>query len=374
MTATTVDLHPTPSLGDVFQAHFRTLYFTLRRVRWLLVIALVLLAVGEILIGRMMKRAHAGTTSPLAACIQASRKPGNTVQMNSTNLSDNLATTQMTVRSKDGKKVMECATTTNSANHRANGSTQTVSGKIVTTKVTFDHGKVTQDSTVTLLSPQEIAQQSTETEMVLAWGRASTTIMALLLIAMFTFRVWRAEPPSKRMYFFSMPMSRGEHTLVKTAAGWCWLVIGIVVVMSVALIEHTLMLTYVGSWQFTAQVSEMLWSTTNVLQNVVAPLAMATVLYLLISAFSIGVDNPGYWLSGIGLGIMILPGVFRILHWKPVGDAVLSAWSGRYGLTAIAPISAPGGSWDVTHWWAATGLWFAIGLVAVTGAAYARRP
>jgi hypothetical protein len=70
---------------------------------------------------------------------------------------------------------------------------------------------------------------------------------------------------------------------------------------------------------------------------------------------------------------MVIPGICKFLDQKPVSDAILSVWRGRYGLSAIAPVSGFG-SWDVTHWWAATGLWFAIGLVAVTGAAYARRP
>lgn len=312
MTATTVDLHPAPSLGDVFQAHFRTLYFTLRRVRWLLVIALVLFAVGQISIARIMKR-------------------------------------------------------------EVNSVTQTAPGKTMTTTVTIEHGIFMQRTAVTPLSPQETVAETADMQAATAWEQTSTTIIGIVLIAMFAFRVWRAEPPSRRMYFLSMPMPRGDHALVKTVAGWCWLVIGIVVLMVVGLIEYGAMLTYVGAWHSTMQMLDEVLHTTFLLQRVVGPLLMATVLYILLSALVIGVDSPGYWLAGIGIGFMVIPAICKFLDQEPVSDAILSVWRGRYGLSAIAPVSGFG-SWDVTHWWAVTGLWFAIGLVAVTGAAYARRP
>lgn len=39
--------------------------------------------------------------------------------------------------------------------------------------------------------------------------------------------VWKSETPSNRGYFWSLPVPRGRHALIKVFSGWAWLMIGI---------------------------------------------------------------------------------------------------------------------------------------------------
>ncbi|MGE0158910.1 MAG: hypothetical protein AB7T31_05815 [Gemmatimonadales bacterium] len=164
--------------------------------------------------------------------------------------------------------------------------------------------------------------------------------------------VWRADTPERRGYFWSLPVERRRHTLVRVASGWGVLlgVCLILMVVAVAALAPSAMrfeqvrLDLGGAWQ---------------------PLATATLAYLLVSTLAVLFENPVRWLAFAWLGVL---GVFI------VGEAAdldgLSDWTEDRVASFFVALGGPVvtdresvAEWS-RHWF----LWLALGSAALVGA------
>src|SRR5690606_8146175 len=109
---------------------------------------------------------------------------------------------------------------------------------------------------------------------------------ALLLVgALWPLGVWRRDTPEQRGYFWSLPVARGPHTLLRVASGWL-LLMGVCVAAMV-----------VGA--LVAQLYAMQLGAAVRLADWYVPLASATLGYLLISVLAVLVDSPVRWVVWI---------------------------------------------------------------------------
>jgi len=184
-------------------------------------------------------------------------------------------------------------------------------------------------------------------------------VVPLTLVgAVWPFGVWRDDAPSRRGYFWSLPVPRGPHTLLRVFLGWV-LLQG--VVLGTMAVVGGIALIYAGRFEAFSPSFELWFS---------APLT-ATLSYLVVSVLTVSVENPVRW------GI-----------WGAIAVAVTGIFSGATGLSWLA--AATGGvmtslsialtgpapelagplpfSW-LTHYL----IWFALGLIGVLAGAFVHR-
>lgn len=216
------------------------------------------------------------------------------------------------------------------------------------------------------------------------------------LIALFApIAVWQGEEPSRRAYFWSLPVERGSHTLLKVLAGWVWLM---AVVAGFLLWLSTLAWLTDGTLGLGTSLlpGREVWRTGDPLGAQIfyhpwrvapwqwlAPFAGATVMYLLGSALVLSTDHPWRWIAGL-----LFAAVLVVVLGTEIGGRTVQAVSeGPYGLTMLivggrealgVPVRAPTGRMlevsafvpDPAGWARAAALWTALSLAAVLAAAF----
>jgi hypothetical protein len=180
------------------------------------------------------------------------------------------------------------------------------------------------------------------------------------------FAVFYNEGPSSRLYHWSLPVGRAQHTLARVAAGLAWLWIAFAVLIAagtlMALMDDAL-------WQF----SEI--STAGWVNFFTGPL----IGYLAVSLITVASDYPMRWFFGI---VLVFPFTLSVLdEWlgleamvetilKPLtaedwglGVALLGGLGTAVSeldntLRAMAdPEFYSRGTFGVEYWWVATLLW-----------------
>jgi hypothetical protein len=192
-----------------------------------------------------------------------------------------------------------------------------------------------------------------------------TTVAAFL----FPFAVWRREPRFGPAFLWTLPVDRRRLALAKVLAGWVWMMAALMVFVS-----WLLALALVAGAP-----------PVQILMRV--PLIASTGMYLLGSAFVLGLRHPLRWLLGT-FGVFFLLTMFNeTLGRTPTGEWRIVAWSGvlrwlvygPYGVRALLGAIAffPTVERVVTPWqtlpplaqWAiATFLWLGAGLIALWAA------
>ena len=180
------------------------------------------------------------------------------------------------------------------------------------------------------------------------------------IAALWPLGVWRADDPGRRGYFWSLPVARGPHTLLRVAVGWLLLMCVCLAVMALGLAvaapvagrydELTLSLAY---W----------W----------APLLIPTMPYLLVSALAVAFDNPirfAAWAAAAFFGVMLVVDVMSLRAIADLGESV----TGSFAAALAAPVLVAVEGWNPGSVpWAPHYLtWLAVAAVLLLAAAFWR--
>lgn len=193
------------------------------------------------------------------------------------------------------------------------------------------------------------------------YGPAATIPMTLIAL-LIPFGVWRSEDRARRAYHWTMPVARTEHTLVKTFAGWLWLMGGVAVYLVTLAVLGVVMRAVSGaSPERVASMWEWL-----------VPFTSVTIAYLLTSVAIIGSAHAWRWIGGTIIGYFIVLLVLEVLELRDVKRAVQLIVDGTYGLSAAifgnvntVHVGHRFFVGDPTRWLGATLLWGALTGVAL---------
>ena len=215
---------------------------------------------------------------------------------------------------------------------------------------------------------------STSAHMGFTYG-ASGAIPMFLVGLLIPFGIWRSEDPSRRAYFWSTPIARGPHTVMKLLSGWGWLMIAtaLYLLFIVAMAIVVPMITGEPAWQATTPGWE--W---------VAAFSASTLGYLLTSIVVIGSDHPWRWIGGVLISYGVLLAVLSSFGMGDIARAINTITDGSYGLKAALFGSVTGVSdsvtasgshrlvdtLDVSSWTIAMPLWIICSAIAATIASY----
>lgn len=187
------------------------------------------------------------------------------------------------------------------------------------------------------------------------------TGLVLAVIALLApLAVWKAEGPSSRGYFWSLPLPRDRHTLIKVLGGWIWLMVTIAGLMAwlgiqawisgggLGIEQTRLVLAEgavppgtapheiakaLGGVVDPALLREIRWRTPAWLWLV--PFAAPTVAYLAGTIAAVRSDHPWRWLAAPFIAfalIRLLAEAARLGGLSDVGEQILV---GPYGLETL---------------------------------------
>lgn len=178
-----------------------------------------------------------------------------------------------------------------------------------------------------------------------------------LVGALWPLGVWRHDSPDRRGYFWSLPVPRGPHTLLRVGIGWL-LLMGVCV--STMVIGSTVALLF--ALRTHAGLSLDVWYL---------PLATATLAYLLISVLAVLVESPVRWViwTAVGLlGARIISEVTRMSAVWDTIDAVLRSLGIAFRGPLPQPVANVLGSWSLHYL-----TWIGLGSLALVAAAFRHR-
>lgn len=177
--------------------------------------------------------------------------------------------------------------------------------------------------------------------------------LVLILSVFWGLGVWHDEPPSRRLYHWSMPVRRDAHDRYRLLAGALWMFAGIA-----ALVAGTVLIAaltgYAGS---IPSVPATLWPT-----YFLGPL----VLYLFTTVASLRSEHPAAWVFGVFVGLQLAPvlidGIFGL-------GGRFVAMVGEFVTGPAGPGTAlVGGLRGSPGWAPAMLLWMGLALAAAWGA------
>jgi hypothetical protein len=208
--------------------------------------------------------------------------------------------------------------------------------------------------------------------------------------------VWKGEEPARRAYFWSQPVDRTRHSLVKVFGGWAWVMVAVAVFVLWMVVlarltggELSLGDTRVplralpeGVARTAADYVVHAWPVPGWMWLV--PFAAATAMYLLATIVVLSVNHPWRWFAGLVVG-GVLVGVMGEAG-VGFGEWVLNTGvEGRYGFerlvtgssSELVPVAAPGGRQvqalayvpRPAEWLVAVALWVGLALAGVLAAA-----
>lgn len=196
--------------------------------------------------------------------------------------------------------------------------------------------------------------------------RPEMSIVVALIGLVLPFVVWQEEDPARRLYHWSMPVSRDAHALAKIFAGWFWLM-GMTALFlgTVALTSHVVV-RLLGIPASTEDISPWVW---------LVPFGSATIGYGLVSALAVGCRRPlvpvvavcaSYQMLLFAVGALNRPAALRNATALVFGDlGLMSTLAGRIPLDVYGTTSVP--SWwawlaQMTLWGLASAalLWWAV--------------
>ncbi len=184
-------------------------------------------------------------------------------------------------------------------------------------------------------------------------------ILGLLMAA----AMWQREEPSRRGYHLAMPVPATEHTAIRVAVGWGWLMIGVAALWAMLCLTGAAIAS-VSSGPFHFQsMSTWLW---------IEPFAAATMTYLLASIVMIATERPLGWLVGVPTVAFLLFQMPSVLRAPRAGAFAKRFLESPFGPTVpfwpVFTVGNPavnGGAVDWQRSLFATALWTAIGIAGV---------
>ena len=193
---------------------------------------------------------------------------------------------------------------------------------------------------------------------------ASELVIPISLLALFLpFGVWRSEPPSRRSYHWAMPVDTTQHTLMKVAAGWLWVLAATAVyILDIPAVSTVMALISGGAVEYPPAWEWMV------------PFTSATVAYLLGSVAVVGSEHPGRWLVGLFFGYFIGKELMAAFDLDLVENTMELLGEGYYGISRAIwghelRSAANGG---IAQWLIASAMWGGLALAALIALAYRR--
>jgi hypothetical protein len=218
---------------------------------------------------------------------------------------------------------------------------------------------------------------------------------AILLGFLAPMAVWKGEEPSRRSYFWAMPVDRARHTLMKTLDGWAWFMVLVGTYLLWALAMAVLTGGEIGVEGTRVPMREGVRPTDMDFHTFwwripawqwLTPFTGATIAYLLGSIVVLSSDHPWRWFAGILFGFFLLVSLGEAGDVSWLERALRSVVEGRLGLEpAISgtldttqTLTTPAGRSVETirsmpalrAWLTAMPFWLALGAVGVAVAAY----
>ncbi|HZG44469.1 MAG TPA: hypothetical protein VEY93_16070, partial [Longimicrobium sp.] len=219
---------------------------------------------------------------------------------------------------------------------------------------------------------------------------AEVALMCALVGLFAPMAVWKGDGPARRGYFWSLPVDRSRHALVKVAAGWGWTmaVVGLLLLWAALLAWMTGGELSLGDTRVPLRpysevprptpadhfvhpwpVDAWLW---------IVPFTATTAAYLVGSAVALSTDHPWRWYAGFVL-------CWALLAAAGLHEELGQLMEGRYGWGVMvtgseweqARLTTPAGARVFAgrfvaapaQWSLATALWMALALSAVVFAA-----
>lgn len=209
--------------------------------------------------------------------------------------------------------------------------------------------------------------------------------------------VWRGEEPSRRAYFWALPVDASRHSLARVLAGWAWTMLAVA-----ALVAWVVLLARATGGELSngdafvplrPLAEDAPWRLEDHFHRPwpipawqwLVPFAAATALYLVGSAVALASDHPWRWYAGTALVIVLMLAAGSPWARRAAGTLV----EGRYGLEMLvtgselraAEVTTPEGhvvrhtmrSPQPSRWLAASALWLGIGVAGVLAAAHRRK-
>ena len=222
--------------------------------------------------------------------------------------------------------------------------------------------------------------------------------LIVLAAFFFSFAVWRGERLFGDGRFWMLPVDRVRHALIRVAAGWAWLMgVGAVTVLWLVMLalvtggmlagEETGVLIAASGPQ--RPLPEGLPTLPPLIQpwQWLAPFGGATALYLLGSAFALGLRHPLRWTVGLFMGLvafmalvpanvvtdLIQAGAGGPLSLETALTGTRGGHDNETGMVAATFDALLEGSTDLGRWALATLAWVAMGSVALAAAAWRHR-
>lgn len=189
------------------------------------------------------------------------------------------------------------------------------------------------------------------------FGPAAVVPMSIIAL-LIPFGVWRASDRERRAYDWAMPIAQDTHALIRTFAGWLWLMLGVALYIVFVLAIQAIVVVMSGG-SLALHVPAWFW---------LVPFTATTIAYLLTSIAIIGSEHPWRWIGGIIVGYLAAQLVLDIVRLPDVKRALQQIVGGHYGLTAaiFGDLRMP---YDVTpnadRWLGAMLLWGALAIVGV---------
>jgi hypothetical protein len=181
------------------------------------------------------------------------------------------------------------------------------------------------------------------------------------IAALWPLSVWRREDPSRRGYFWSLPVPRAPHTLLRVAVGWL-LLMGVCVAMMTLMIAVSLPLD--------ARYDE----TRISLAYAWVPLLVPTLPYLFFSVVAVAFENPLRALAWIGAAVFA---VVVMVEQEVIASRVSSLTAPvmqSLAIAIVAPVVNPYDEGEIPGRWAPHYLtWLGLGVALVVAAAFRRR-
>lgn len=156
--------------------------------------------------------------------------------------------------------------------------------------------------------------------------------------------LWRNEGPTRRDYFWSLPVEQSRHALLRLGAGWAWQMAVIVALLLFGLAlavltdgELGVMTRGVSSMGTSGHPPSAVYRSLSVpvlSWQWVTPFTAATIAYLIGSVAALASDYPLRWLLGGTIALVLLHTVLETVSPLDVEGPFDLVWAGRFGLRA----------------------------------------
>jgi hypothetical protein len=181
------------------------------------------------------------------------------------------------------------------------------------------------------------------------------------IAAVWALSVWRSEDPTGRGYFWSLPVARSPHTLLRVAVGWT-LLMGVCLVVMALWLGVTLP---VDARYDQIRISLAYWWV---------PLVIPTLPYVFFSAMAVAFEHPLRFAGWVFAAAWVLLAIVDSGIASPVVATSANALVESIATALAAPVAAPYDGWELYQPWLPNYLgWLGLAVALLVAASFRRR-